>query len=171
MADEIYVSGLNMDEVPFEEFQLERSDVQERVDQYRDITDGTVLSASTTDSTYSSASVASVEATAIVFINADPGDGYITAGSVPGDILLENLDLFMDHCTLESRDDSGYYGSRELGNASGESDGSSNHSSGEHHGNGQERNVEDEGGDSGTDIQDLLNEDYLSESPTRGAEL
>jgi hypothetical protein len=155
-----------MDEVPFEEFQLERSDVQERVDRHRNITDGTVVSASKTDSTYSRASVASVTVTAIAFINADPGDGYITAGSVPGDI-LENLDLFMDHCTLESRDDSGYYGSRELGNASMGSDGCSNHSSGEHHSNGQERNVEDEGDDSGTDIQDLLKEDFLSESPGR----
>jgi beta-glucosidase len=52
--------------------------------------DGTVLTTSTTDSTSSGASVASAAATAIVFINADSGEGYITVEGNAGD--RNNLD-------------------------------------------------------------------------------
>lgn len=53
-------------------------------------TDGTTLTTSTTDSTSSGASVASAAATAIVFINSDSGEGYITVEGAAGDRL--NLD-------------------------------------------------------------------------------
>ena len=53
-------------------------------------TDGTTLTTSTTDSTTSGAAVASPAATAIVFINADSGEGYITVEGVAGD--RPNLD-------------------------------------------------------------------------------
>lgn len=52
--------------------------------------DGTTLVTSTTDSTSSGASAASAAATAIVFINADSGEGYITVEGAVGDRL--NLD-------------------------------------------------------------------------------
>ena len=53
-------------------------------------TDGTTLVTSTTDATSSGASAASAAATAIVFINADSGEGYITVEGVTGD--RPNLD-------------------------------------------------------------------------------
>jgi beta-glucosidase len=53
-------------------------------------TDGTTLTTSTTDTTSSGASVASAAATAIVFINSDSGEGYITVEGAAGDRL--NLD-------------------------------------------------------------------------------
>jgi beta-glucosidase len=53
-------------------------------------TDGTKLTTSTTDTTSSGASVASAAATAIVFINSDSGEGYITVEGAAGDRL--NLD-------------------------------------------------------------------------------
>lgn len=52
--------------------------------------DGTKIITSTTDSTSSGASVASSAATAIVFINADSGEGYITVEGNAGD--RNNLD-------------------------------------------------------------------------------
>ena len=48
-------------------------------------TDGTKVVLSNTDSTSSGASAASAAATAIVFINADSGEGYITVEGVAGD--------------------------------------------------------------------------------------
>lgn len=53
-------------------------------------TDGTTLTTSTTDTMSSGASVASAAATAIVFINSDSGEGYITVEGAAGDRL--NLD-------------------------------------------------------------------------------
>jgi beta-glucosidase len=53
-------------------------------------TDGTTLVTSTTDTASSGASAASAAATAIVFINADSGEGYITVEGVAGD--RPNLD-------------------------------------------------------------------------------
>jgi len=52
--------------------------------------DGTTITTSTTDSTSSGASVASAAATAIVFINSDAGEGYITVENNVGDRI--NLD-------------------------------------------------------------------------------
>ncbi|TAQ89066.1 hypothetical protein B7494_g2649 [Chlorociboria aeruginascens] len=52
--------------------------------------DGTTLTTSTTDTTSSGASAASAAATAIVFINSDSGEGYITVEGATGDRL--NLD-------------------------------------------------------------------------------
>jgi beta-glucosidase len=52
--------------------------------------DGTTLTTSTTDSTSSGASAASAAATAIVFINSDSGEGYITVEQNAGD--RNNLD-------------------------------------------------------------------------------
>ena len=53
-------------------------------------TDGTTLTISNTDTTSSGAAVASAAATAIVFINSDSGEGYITVEGAAGDRL--NLD-------------------------------------------------------------------------------
>ncbi|KAF2234256.1 glycoside hydrolase family 3 protein [Viridothelium virens] len=53
-------------------------------------TDGTKIVTSNTDSTSAGASAASAAATAIVFINADSGEGYITVEGVAGD--RNNLD-------------------------------------------------------------------------------
>ncbi|RFU35213.1 hypothetical protein B7463_g1094, partial [Scytalidium lignicola] len=52
--------------------------------------DGTTLTTSTTDTPSSGASVASAAATAIVFINADSGEGYLTVEGQAGD--RANLD-------------------------------------------------------------------------------
>ena len=52
--------------------------------------DGTTLTISNTDSTSAGAAVASAAATAVVFINADSGEGYITVEGVAGD--RPNLD-------------------------------------------------------------------------------
>ena len=52
--------------------------------------DGTKVTVSNTDTTSSGASAASAAATAIVFINADSGEGYITVEGVTGD--RNNLD-------------------------------------------------------------------------------
>lgn len=52
--------------------------------------DGTTLKTSTTDSTSSAAAAASAAATAIVFINSDSGEGYITVEGNAGD--RNNLD-------------------------------------------------------------------------------
>lgn len=52
--------------------------------------DGTTIVTSTTDSTSSGASAASAAATAIVFINSDSGEGYITVEGQAGD--RANLD-------------------------------------------------------------------------------
>ncbi|KAB8292162.1 hypothetical protein EYC80_007905 [Monilinia laxa] len=52
--------------------------------------DGTTLTISNTDSTSTGASVASAAATAIVFINSDAGEGYITVEGAVGDRI--NLD-------------------------------------------------------------------------------
>lgn len=52
--------------------------------------DGTKLTLSTTDSTSSAASAASAAATALVFINADSGEGYLTVEGAAGDRI--NLD-------------------------------------------------------------------------------
>ncbi|KAH8591088.1 glycoside hydrolase family 3 protein [Bisporella sp. PMI_857] len=52
--------------------------------------DGTTITTSTTDTASSGASAASAAATAIVFINADAGEGYITVEGAAGDRL--NLD-------------------------------------------------------------------------------
>ena len=54
--------------------------------------DGTTLTISNTDSTSSGAAAASPAATAIVFINADSGEGYITVEGVAGD--RPNLDTW-----------------------------------------------------------------------------
>ncbi|KAL3426525.1 Beta-glucosidase cel3A [Phlyctema vagabunda] len=56
----------------------------------RAASDGTKVTLSNTDSTSSGASVASAAATAIVFINSDAGEGYITVEGAAGDRL--NLD-------------------------------------------------------------------------------
>ena len=52
--------------------------------------DGTTLNVSSTDGTSTAASVASAAATAVVFVNADSGEGYITVEGVAGD--RPNLD-------------------------------------------------------------------------------
>lgn len=52
--------------------------------------DGTTITTSTTDTTSSGASAASAAATAIVFINSDSGEGYLTVEGAAGDRL--NLD-------------------------------------------------------------------------------